>query len=117
MTAAEFSRVIKENALGRVATDPARLLVAFCSDKARLKELSALKRRDWAPEAMVAGGLAAYLWCADGILASRLLEAVGRVLGESTTTRNWATVSKVHAALQGESPMTAREPPLRPTRG
>jgi uncharacterized protein (DUF1697 family) len=117
LTAAEFSLVVEENALGRVATDPARLLVAFCSDRARLKELGALKRRDWAPEAMVAGSLAAYLWCAGGILASRLAEAVGRALGESTTTRNWATVSKVHAALQAESGMTARKSARRPTRG
>jgi len=49
---------------------------------------------------MAAGSLAAYLWCSEGILASRLLEAVGRALGESTTTRNWATVGKVQAALQ-----------------
>ena len=117
LTASEFSRVVEENALGRVATDPARLLVAFCSDRARLKELGALKRRDWGPEAIVAGSLAAYLWCAGGILASRLLEAVGGALGESTTTRNWATVSKVHAALQAESPTTATEPARRPTRG
>jgi uncharacterized protein (DUF1697 family) len=117
LTAAEFSRVVEENALGRVATDPARLLVAFCSDRARLKELGALKRRDWGPEAIVAGSLAAYLWCAGGILASRLLEAVAGALGESTTTRNWATVSKVHAALQAESPTTATEPARRPTRG
>jgi uncharacterized protein (DUF1697 family) len=117
LTAAEFSRVVDENTLGRVATDPARLLVAFCNDRARLKELDALKRRDWAPEAMVAGSLAAYLWCADGILASRLLDAVGRALCESATTRNWATVSKVHAALQAESAMTGRMSARSRTRG
>ena len=100
LTAAEFARVIEENALVGLANDPSRLLVAFCSDASRLKQLDALTRQEWAPEAMAAGGLAAYLWCAEGILASRLLEAVGRVLGESTTTRNWATVGKVHAALQ-----------------
>jgi uncharacterized protein (DUF1697 family) len=117
LTAAEFSRVVEENALGRVATDPARLLVAFCNDRARMKQLHALERGDWAPEAMVAGRLAAYLWCAGGILTSRLLEAAGRALGESATTRNWATVSKVHAALQAESAMTARMSARRPSRG
>ena len=117
LTAAEFFRVVEENALGKVATDPARLLVAFCSDRARLKELGGLKRRDWTPEAMVAGSLAAYLWCAGGILASRLLEAVGGALGESTTTRNWSTVSKIHEALQAESGVTARKAARRLTRG
>jgi len=48
---------------------------------------------------MAAGSLAAYVWCSEGILESRLLQVVGRALGESTTTRNWATVGKVQAAL------------------
>jgi len=100
LTAAEFARVVEENALVEVATDPARLLVAFCSDASRLKQLEAVKRQEWAPEAMAAGSLAAYVWCSEGILESRLLQVVGRALGESTTTRNWATVGKVQAALQ-----------------
>jgi len=33
-------------------------------------------------------------------LASRLVKAVGRVLGENTTTRNWATVMKLHGQSQ-----------------
>ena len=100
LTAAEFSRVVEENALGERANDPSRLLVAFCSDASRLKQLEAVKRQKWAPEAMAAGSLAAYLWCSEGILESPLLQVVGRALGESTTTRNWATVGKVQAALQ-----------------
>lgn len=99
LTAAEFGRVVEENALVNVATDPARLLVAFCRDASRLKQLEAVKRQEWAPEAMAAGSLAAYVWCSEGILESRLLQVVGRALGESTTTRNWATVGKVQAAL------------------
>jgi uncharacterized protein (DUF1697 family) len=99
LTAAEFSRVIEENALVNVATDPARLLVAFCSDAPRLKQLEAIKRQEWAPEAMAAGSLAAYMWCSEGILESRLLQVVGRALGDSTTTRNWATVGKIQVAL------------------
>ena len=99
LTAAAFSTVIEENRLGEVARDPARFLVAFCSDAGRLKQLAPLTRQDWSPDALAVGSVAAYLWCASGILESRLAETVGRVLGESTTTRNWTTVTKIHAAL------------------
>ena len=99
LTAAAFARVIEENVLAEVATDPTRLLVAFCNEASRLKQLDPLKRQDWAPEALAVGSLAAYLWCPAGVLAGRISEAVGRALGESTTMRNWSTVAKVHAAL------------------
>jgi uncharacterized protein (DUF1697 family) len=99
LTAAAFSTVVEENRLREAAKDPARLLVAFCSDADRLKHLQPLTRQDWRPEAPAVGSVAAYLWCSSGILESRLLEAVGRVLGESTTTRNWTTVTKIHAVL------------------
>jgi uncharacterized protein (DUF1697 family) len=99
LTAAEFSTVVAENGLGEAARDPARFLVAFCNDADRLKELESLTRQPWRPEALAVGSVAAYLWCASGIVESRLAEAVGRVLGQSTTTRNWATVTKIHAAL------------------
>lgn len=116
LTAAALARVVEENALAEVANDPARLLVAFCSDTGRLKNLEPLKRQDWTPEAMVVGSLAVYLWCPEGILASRLPEAVGRALGESTTTRNWSTVARLHAALQLESGVTIKKSGRRPTK-
>jgi len=99
LTAAAFSTVVEENTLGEVARDPARLLVAFCNDANRLKQLEGLTRQAWSPEALALGSMAAYLWCSSGVLKSRLAEAVGRVLGESATTRNWATVRKIHAVL------------------
>lgn len=99
LTAAAFSTVVAENRLSDVARDPARFLVAFCSDTGRLKQLEALTRQRWTPEELAVGSVAAYLWCASGILESRLAEAVGRALGESTTTRNWTTVTRIHAVL------------------
>jgi uncharacterized protein (DUF1697 family) len=99
LTAEAFSTVVDENRLGKLAKDPARFLVAFCNDAGRLKQLEGLARQRWSPEALAVGSVAAYLWCASGILESRVAEAVGRVLGESTTTRNWTTVTKIHAVL------------------
>lgn len=99
LTAAEFKAAIEENTLAAIARDPARFLVAFCNDPSRLKELKPLTRERWSPEALAVGRVAAYLWCASGILDSPLAAAVGRVLGESTTARNWTTVTKIQAAL------------------
>jgi uncharacterized protein (DUF1697 family) len=99
LTAAAFSTVVEENPLRRVASDPSRLLVVFGGDAEGLKRLRPLTRRDWSPGALGLGRFAAYLWCPDGILAAPLPEEVGRVLGDTSTARNWATVLRIHAAL------------------
>ncbi len=82
-----------------MADNPTRLLVAFLSDPKDRARLQPLARQVWKPEALGLGSRAAYLWCPTRILESPLGEAVGRVLGEATTTRNWATVTKIRALL------------------
>jgi uncharacterized protein (DUF1697 family) len=99
LSAATFATVVKENTLAPVASDSSRLLVAFCQDAGRLRQVEALERQDWGEEALAVGHAAAYLWCPAGILASRLTEAVYRALGSPGTMRNWSTVRKIHAAL------------------
>ena len=100
LTAADFATVVEENPLGCVADNPSRLLVAFLTDPADAKRLQPLARQAWKPEALGLGSRAAYLWCPAGIIESRLAAAVGGVLGEATTTRNWATVTKIQALVQ-----------------
>ncbi len=99
LTSADFSTVVRENPLSEVVDDPARLLVAFLSEPADRVRLKPLAQQDWKPEVLALGTRAAYLWCPKGFLGSRLPEAVGRALGEATTTRNWATVTKLHALV------------------
>ena len=53
-------------------------------------------REDWTPEAFALGARVAYLWCPDGILKSRVAAAVERILGQAVTSRNWATMQKLH---------------------
>jgi uncharacterized protein (DUF1697 family) len=101
LTAEAFRAVVAANRLTEAATNPARLLAAFCDDAHRFATLRPLARQDWAPEALALGPMAAYLWCPEGILAGRLVEAVGRRLGDCVTTRNWATVLRISAALDG----------------
>jgi uncharacterized protein (DUF1697 family) len=99
VTRAAYLTAVDEFPLGRVASDPTRLLVAFCTDAAQLGKLKALARTDWSPEAVAVGSVAAYLWCAGGILDSAALKAAGRALGDSMTARNWATVTKIKDVL------------------
>lgn len=99
LTGAEFATVVEENPLGGVADNPSRLFVAFLSEPKDRARLQPLARQAWKPEALGLGSRAAYIWCPAGMMESPLTEAVGRVLGEATTTRNWATVTKIRALL------------------
>ncbi|HKZ32506.1 MAG TPA: DUF1697 domain-containing protein [Vicinamibacteria bacterium] len=99
LTGADFATVVEENPLGGMAANPSRLFVAFLSNPADGTRLKPLARQVWKPEALGLGSRAAYLWCPVGMIDSPLTEAVGRVLGDATTTRNWATVTKIRALL------------------
>jgi uncharacterized protein (DUF1697 family) len=59
-----------------------------------------LLEEDWEPERLAARARVAYLWCPGGILDGRLPAAVGRALGEGVTSRNWATVLKLHNLVE-----------------
>lgn len=102
LTASELDSIVTENPLLKIADDPSRLLVAVLTNKADRTKLEPLLKQDWAPNALAIGAHAAYLWCPDGMLASRLAEAVGRVLRDATTTRNWATILKLHALTKDQ---------------
>lgn len=71
------------------------LLVAFFANKTDLVKLKPLLKQDWGADGLVVGKHAAYLSCANGILASELVKQVGKLAGDSVTTRNWATVSRL----------------------
>lgn len=98
VTAAELAAIVQENPLLDVGTNPSRLLVAFVAQPAALDAAVPLLREAWAPDALAVGRRAAYLWCADGVIGSRLSQAFGRQFGETATTRNWSTVLKLQAA-------------------
>jgi uncharacterized protein (DUF1697 family) len=95
----ELETAVRENALADVATNPSRLLLAFLTDPADRARLQPLLDGEWGEEILYLGARVAYLWCPDGVLASKLPEAIGRALGDAVTTRNWATVLKIHALL------------------
>ena len=98
-SAEDVAGIMSGNRLEKLATDHSRLLVAMTSDRkamARLKEISAA---DWGAEKVHGGKHAAYVWCANGILESKVLGTVLKKLDNAGTTRNWATLLKIHALL------------------
>ena len=97
LTAAEVDAVVRENPLGKVAMDPSRLFVAVPAGQADRLRLKPLTRQDWAPDVFAIGKRVAYLWCPQGMMESELAGAVGKLLGDAVTTRNWATITKLHA--------------------
>jgi uncharacterized protein (DUF1697 family) len=103
LSADEVNAVLRDNPLRAVAVDPSRSVVAFLRDEADRERLAPFTERRWEPEAFALGSRVAYLWCAEGILASRLAQALARALGDAVTSRNWATLLKIQARLSSDA--------------
>ena len=101
-TAAEIATVVEENPLLDVADNPSRLLITFLRDAADRAKLAPLMKQKWDSDVIALGTRVVYVWCGNGILESRLTEALAKLLGDAGTARNWATVLKLHA-LTSES--------------
>ncbi|RSZ56474.1 DUF1697 domain-containing protein [Massilia atriviolacea] len=93
----ELDRIAAANPLLPVATDPARMLVFVFSDAGAPALLAPLADTDWAPEVLSVGQHAAYLWLPAGVAESRAMAAMGKLLGDGLTSRNWNTVCKLQA--------------------
>lgn len=99
LPAAEVVTVIEANPLTAVATDPSRLLIWILADPADRAKLIPLTRTDWTPDRFTVGRRAGYAWYANGMLASRLPDAVSRAVGDAVTARNLATMTKIRSLL------------------
>ena len=97
LDAQQLAEVVAANPLVDQAVDPSRLMVAVLSNPDDRSRLEPLAHQQWQPEAFALGQWAAYIWCVDGVLASRAAAAMGKLLGDAVTTRNWSTVTKLHA--------------------
>ncbi len=93
----ELFEVIEGNPLLDVANDHARLIVFLLGDPAHRDKLAALDGKDWGCDRLVLGARAVYVWCPEGMLDSAAATALGKQLGDATTSRNWNTLMKLHA--------------------
>ena len=102
LTVAELAEAVEKNPLAKVAaTNPSRLLFVVLTNPGDQACLKPLLKQDWGEEALGLGRRVAYCWCPPGILKSNLPEAVGRLLGDAATARNWATMQKLLALARG----------------
>jgi uncharacterized protein (DUF1697 family) len=98
-SAKEINAIVAGNTLGDLATDPSRLIVAMTQDAPSLARLKTIADTDWAAEEVHLGEHAAYLWCANGILESKVAGPLLKDLAHTGTTRNWATLEKIQALM------------------
>lgn len=95
MNRKEVAAAVEDNPLASIADDPSRLLVVVLRDAAAVAQVKPLLKERWKPEVIALGARVAYLWCADGIVDSRVWKAVSRAVGDGGTARNIATMTKI----------------------
>ncbi|HQR08848.1 MAG TPA: DUF1697 domain-containing protein [Gemmatales bacterium] len=100
VSAYELNQMIQANPLWKVADNPSRYLLAIVDAPGDMVKLKPLLKEDWGADALAHGKRAAYLWCASGILESKLLSAFSKALKDGMTTRNWATILKLQAMME-----------------
>lgn len=100
LSATELDGIISENPLPQAVETPSRFLVAITGEPGVLATLAPLAARDWMPERLAVGKRAAYMWSPAGIAEGELVDAVGRMLGDKATTRNWATCNRIAAVAK-----------------
>ena len=101
ITAEDLASIIDENPLLKLASDPSKHLVAFASRPQLLAPLRPMLKEEWSPDALAITSRAAYLWCSAGVLDSKVSQAFAHNAGAGFTTRNWGTLLKLQAAVQG----------------
>lgn len=102
-TAAEWRELVAANPFPAEARDdPGHLLAMVLKDAPPVAALAALRGAIVGRERVELAGRTAYLVYPDGVGRSRLTAAlVEKKLGTRGTARNWNTVLKLQAALQG----------------
>jgi uncharacterized protein (DUF1697 family) len=96
-SARELATIVSENPINAGTDQHSRFLVAFVQDAKAMSSLAVIESLVVPPEQFAAGKNAAYLFCAAGILESKAGAALLGKAGKSATSRNWATVLKLHA--------------------
>jgi uncharacterized protein (DUF1697 family) len=96
LSSTELAAIVSDNSLLALADDHARLMVFVIADKSLHEHVAVLCDSETGTGVMALGRHAAYVWCPTGVLDSAAAAAVGKLLGDATTARNWNTVTKLH---------------------
>jgi uncharacterized protein (DUF1697 family) len=102
-TEAELKRIIARNPFPKEAEDdPSHLVVIFMKETPESKNVKALQAAIRGPEVIKSVGKQVYVVYSAGIGESKLTNAlIEKMLGSRGTGRNWNTVLKVAALMQG----------------
>jgi uncharacterized protein (DUF1697 family) len=94
----ELAQAVAGNPLGEATSQPARLLVNFLSGEPDPQLLGELDPADFEPETFGVGAREVYVWCPDGVQATKLSYAFWeKRLKVTATARNWNTVTRLLA--------------------
>jgi uncharacterized protein (DUF1697 family) len=94
----ELARVVRRDPLGKLADDPKRYQVSFCSAAPDAEAVGKVAESAVSGERLIAHGREIYAWFPDGVGRSRLAARLSRQdLGVTATARNWTTVVKLLA--------------------
>jgi len=99
----EFADIIAGNPVAPPLEEHSRFLVAFSQGPQELEELAGIAPLVLTAEHFSIGRHAAYLHCPQGISKSRAATALLGRAGRGVTTRNWATVLKLHQLLRADA--------------
>ena len=95
----DLDAIMAANSLAGDTGDFARLMVFVlnetASDAAALAGLHALAGQAWTGERLLIGKRAAYLLFEKSVLDSKAAAALGKLLGDRVTARNWNTMCKL----------------------
>lgn len=95
LTCDDLDAIIDANPLVPIAADSSRLLTFVVTDPSVLASLAPVCAQPWEPEAVALGPRAAYVWCPEGVLESQAAAALGRLLGDGVTARNFNTLLRL----------------------
>ncbi len=102
-TGEELARVVAANPLPEAVVEPARLLVNFLSAAPDEELLGALDPADFEPDVFGVGEREIYVWCPEGVRATKLSYAFWeKRLGVTATARNWNTVTRLWELTEGQ---------------
>ena len=94
-----LQEILAANPLAQVSSNSSHYLVGFPATDAALEAVRNLEKTNWAPDQLVVTKSAAFLWCHSNTLDSPLAQAFSKATKDTFTTRNWATLEKICAAL------------------
>ena len=97
-TASQIQRVLEQNPLREVVSDPSRYLVNFLSKEPDPEAVAAVLERDHSPEAIAVKGAETYVWTPNGVKAMTLSYTyLEKRFGVVATARNWNTLERIAA--------------------